>query len=127
MSQGKFKFTQQAGQHLFVCAFFLRGVMRQLLCDQRCPLSLGIHSKIARFMGVNKVGDLTAEMHAQVAAMFEALAHGFYDDVLMEWGGLNQALPSPPQVEPVKGFIKANLSQMLGNHSHRMHARAAPL
>jgi hypothetical protein len=86
-----------------------------LLCDNKNIKAgnLGTPSKIAKFMGVKAVRDITAEMQSRVDEFFVHLATGEFDDVLMQWSGLNKTVPSVITVEAIKGVIHACLRQML--------------
>ena len=90
-----------------------------LLCDNKNIKAgnLGTPSKIAKFMGVKQVRDVTAEMQCRVDAFFEQLARGDFDSVLMQWAGLNKPMHNEVTVAAIKGMLQACMHQMLCKHA----------
>ena len=90
-----------------------------LLCDNKNIKAgnLGTLSKIAKFMGVKSVRDVTAEMQSRVDAFFVLLARGDFDGVLMQWAGLNKPVQNELTVAAIKGLLQACMHQMLGKHA----------
>ena len=88
--------------------------MRQILCDDNIEDNLASPDKVAKFMGVKKAADVTPEMQSRVDAFFVQLATGEFDEVLMQWGGLNRQLTSDIKIKDIKEFIATCLGQMSG-------------
>jgi len=88
--------------------------MRQLLCDDNIEGNLASPNKVAKFMGVKKASEITAEMQGRVDAFFVQLATGDFDEVLMQWGGLNKTLAADMKLKDLKEFLSACMGQMTG-------------
>ena len=77
---------------------------------------LGTKSAIAKFMGLKKIEEVTAETYQKVADLLAAVADGTFDADLMAWGCLEGDTPAENITTQIAtNMMEAGMATLLGN------------